>query len=96
MQKIVIGLSALLLVVTGGARSVAQDLAAERGSASYPDCNYVCVYAASVDEPWSADHSQSHFVEPQPERERRASHRRAISDMESEVLSAMARQRAGR
>lgn len=92
MQKIVIGLSALLLVIAGSARIAAQDPATQMGSAGYPDCNYVCVFAASVDELWGADHSQSHSVEPQPERERRATTQRsATSDIGSEVLSVMAR-----
>lgn len=91
MQKLLIGLSALLLAI-GSTGVVAQSPAAEMAALNDPDCNYVCVFAASVDGLGRVDHSQSHVVEPQPERERRATYRSLAPDSGSEVLSAMARQ----
>jgi hypothetical protein len=91
MQKIFIGLSALLLVAAGSARVVAQSPAAEMAALNDPDCNYVCVFAA-VDEVLRTNHSQSHVEEPQAESERWASSRSAMPGIGSEVLSAMARQ----
>ncbi len=70
MQKIFIGLSALLLVAAGSARVVAQSPAAEMAALNDPDCNYVCVFAASVDEVLRTNHSQSHVEEPQADSER--------------------------
>jgi hypothetical protein len=91
MQKLVIGLSALLFAI-GSTSVLAQDPTAEMTPASDPDCNYVCVFSASVDELWRVDRSQSHSVEPQPEREHRATYRSPVSDSGSEILSAVARQ----
>lgn len=91
MQKLVIGLSALLLAI-GSTGVVAQDPAVEMPPANDPDCNYACVFSASVDELWRADRDQSHAVESQPERERRATYRSPALDSGSEILSAMARQ----
>jgi hypothetical protein len=45
MQKLVIGLSALLLAI-GSTGVVAQSPAAEMAALNDPDCNYVCVFAA--------------------------------------------------
>ena len=92
MQKVFIGLSALLLVAAGSARVVAQSRAAEIAALNDPDCNYVCVFSASVDEVLRTNHSQSHVEEPQADSERWASSRSAAPDSGSEVLSAMARQ----
>jgi hypothetical protein len=91
MHKVFIGLSALLLVAAGSARVVAQSPAAEIAALNDPDCNYVCVFAASVDEVVRTNHSQSHVEEPQADSERWASSRSAMPGIGSEVLSAMAR-----
>ena len=91
MQKLIIGLAAVLLA-TSSAGVIAQDSGAERASVSNPDCNYVCVFSTSVDELWKVDPNPSQPVEPQIERERRASYRSTISDNGVELLSAMARQ----
>ena len=94
-QKLVIGLSALLLAI-GSTGVVAQSPAAEMAALNDPDCNYVCVFAASVDEVLRTKHSQSHVEEPPADNERWASYRGAVYDVGSEVLSAMARPVHGR
>jgi hypothetical protein len=95
MQKLVIGLSALLLAI-GSTSVLAQSPAAEMAALNDPDCSYVCVFAASVGEVLRTNHSQSHVEEPQAERERWAGYTTPMSDIGSEILSAMARPAHGR
>ena len=91
MQKVVVALSVLLLTVSGSARALAQSRAAEMAVLNDPDCNYVCVFSASVDDLWKDDRTQSGSVESQGEGQRRASYKRPMADGGSEILSAMAR-----
>lgn len=91
MQKVVVALSVLLLTITSSARVAAQSRATEMAGFNDPDCNYVCVFAASVDELWKGDRTQSGSVESQAEGQRRASYRSPVADSGSEILSVMAR-----
>lgn len=92
MQKVVVALSVLLLTVASSARAPAQSRAAEMAGFNDPDCNYVCVFSASVDELWKGERTQSGSVESRPEGERQAAYRSPVPDSGSEILNAMARQ----
>jgi hypothetical protein len=86
MKKVVIGLSAILFAVTS-ARSATNGFAAEAAPNSDPDCNYVCIYAASVNGPREAD--SQHSAGTQLERELAAVDRRAASDQGAEVSTSL-------
>lgn len=90
MQKIALGLSALLLIAASSSRGATQDLADEMARAHNPDCGYVCVYAVSVDTQRDRDRSQAHFVGPQSERELRVGPRSATPELGPEVSNIIA------
>jgi hypothetical protein len=67
MQKIAIGLSALLGIAATSTRGATQDLGPELAALQQPDCGYVCLYADSVVVPWAPERRQSQLVKPQSE-----------------------------